>query len=189
MDLMSVREDGPSIAPTLLVSMPQMLDPNFAKTVVLLCEHGRQGAFGLVLNRPTQTSAAQAVHLAPPPSVDSGITLFTGGPVEPQRGWILMAREPEEAQFVQIVDGLFLTSSQAVLRQLIERGESRARILTGYAGWAPGQLDAELSASAWLTVEVDPDLIFNTPAAAMWETTIRRLGADPALLQMGHGVH
>lgn len=189
MDLMCAREDVPSIAPTLLVSMPQMLDPNFAKTVVLLCEHGRQGAFGLVLNRPTQTSAAQAVQLAPPPAFDSGITLYHGGPVDPQRGWILMAREPEEAQFVEITDGLFLTSSQSVLRQIIERGEERARILTGYAGWAPGQLDAELSASAWLTADVDPGLIFDTPPTSMWEATIRRLGADPALLQMGHGVH
>ncbi len=189
MDGMSPQDDGPSLAPTLLVSMPQMFDTNFAKTVVLLCEHGREGAFGLVLNRPTQASAAQAVQLEPPPLLDSGITLFVGGPVEPQRGWILMTKEPGEAQFVEIVEGLFLTSSQGVLRRLIENGEDRARILAGYAGWAPGQLDAELSASAWLTSDVDPSLIFDTPAGGLWEATIRRLGADPALLQMGHGVH
>lgn len=109
--------------------------------------------------------------------------------MEPQRGWILLGREPDEADAVELVDGLFLTSSPTVLRRLIEQGEPRARILTGYAGWAPGQLDEELSASAWLTADVDLDLIFDTPAGEMWEAAIRRLGADPALLQMGHGVH
>lgn len=186
---MNPREDGPSIAPTLLVSMPQLLDPNFLKTVVLLCEHGPEGAFGLVLNRPTETPAAAAVQLSPPPRANSGVALWVGGPVEPQRGWILLGHDPEEAEAVEIVDGLFLTSSQAVLRRLIETGEARCRILTGYAGWAPGQLDHELAASAWLTADVDPALIFDTPASTLWEVTIRRLGADPALLQMGHGVH
>jgi putative transcriptional regulator len=186
---MGSREDGRSLAPTLLVSMPQLVDPNFLKSVVLLCEHGPDGAFGLVLNRPTETPAAEAVQLSPPPAANSGIPLWVGGPVEPQRGWILLGREPSEADAVELVEGLFLTASPAVLRRLIETGESRARILTGYAGWAPGQLDEELSASAWLTADVSLDLIFDVPAAVMWETAIRRLGADPALLQMGQGVH
>jgi putative transcriptional regulator len=178
-----------SLAPTLLVSMPQLLDPNFAKTVVLLCEHNAQGAFGLVLNRPSESSAADAVHLTPPPARDSGLHLWYGGPVEPQRGWILMAEEPTEADAVEVVEGLYLSTSPAVLRRLIETGPERARVLTGYAGWGAGQLDAELAASAWLTAAVDLDLVFETPADLMWEAAIRRLGADPALLQMGHGVH
>jgi putative transcriptional regulator len=186
---MPSREDGRSLAPTLLLSMPQLVDPNFLKSVVLLCEHGPDGAFGLVLNRPTETPAADAVQLSPPPAVNSGIPLWVGGPVEPQRGWILLGHEPTEAEAVELVEGLFLTASPAVLRRLIETGEPRARILTGYAGWAPGQLDEELAASAWLTAEVSLDLIFDVPATVMWETAIRRLGADPALLQMGQGVH
>jgi putative transcriptional regulator len=182
-------DDRQSIAPTLLVSMPQLNDPNFARTVVLLCEHGPEGAFGLVLNRPTDTDAADAVQLTPPPAHNTGVHLWFGGPVEPQRGWILLAREPAEAEAVEVVDGLFLTTSPDVLRRLIEQGEIRSRVLTGYAGWAPGQLDEELAASAWLTANVDLDLVFDVPASEMWEAAIRRLGADPALLQMGHGVH
>lgn len=183
------HDDGYSLAPTLLVSMPQMADPNFARTVVLLCEHGPDGAFGLVLNRPTDTQAAEAVHLSPPPERNSGVALWVGGPVEPQRGWILLAAAPEEADVVEVASGLYLTTSPSVLRRLIEMGDLRARVLTGYAGWAPGQLDEELAASAWLTAQVDLDLVFDTPASEMWEATIRRLGADPALLQQGHGVH
>ena len=77
------------VASALLVSMPQMTDPNFHQTVILLCEHGADGAFGLVLNRPTETSAASVVRLAPPVEIDNGLELWIGGPVEPERGWIL----------------------------------------------------------------------------------------------------
>lgn len=169
--------------------MPQLLDPNFARTVVLLCEHNAEGAFGLVLNRPSETEVAEAVKLTPPPASNSGVRLWVGGPVEPQRGWILLGSDPEDADAVELVDGLYLTSSPTVLRRLIETDPARSRVLTGYAGWAGGQLDEELAASAWLTAAVDLDLVFDTPAAQMWEAAIRRLGADPALLQMGHGVH
>jgi putative transcriptional regulator len=178
-----------SLAPTLLLSMPQMLDPNFARTVVLLCEHGPEGAFGLVINRPSDTSAADAVQLVPPPARDSGAPLWMGGPVEPQRGWILLADAPEAAEAVEVADGVFLSTSLDVLRRIVEDGLPRTRILTGYAGWGPGQLDDELAASAWLTSEIAPALVFDTPANEMWETAIRSLGADPGLLQMGHGVH
>lgn len=178
-----------SLAPTLLVSMPQLLDPNFARTVVLLCEHSPQGAFGLVVNRPSDTPAAEAVQLAPPPSRDSGAPLWSGGPVEPHRGWILLGEPPEGADSVEVSNGVFLTTSLDVLRRIVEDGWTRARIFTGYAGWGPGQLDEEIAASAWLTVEIDGTLIFDTPADQMWEAAIRGLGADPGLLQMGHGVH
>lgn len=185
---MTDRHDD-SLAPTLLLSMPQLTDPNFARTVVLLCEHSPEGAFGLVVNRPTTTSAAEAVQLEPPVRHDSGVLLWTGGPVEPQRGWILLAGNPD-GHAVEIADGLYLSTSPVLLRALIEGGSDLpSRILTGYAGWGPGQLDMEIAASAWLTTSVDPELIFETPAEQMWERAIRQLGADPGLLQMGHGVH
>lgn len=178
-----------SLAPTLLVSMPQLLDPNFARSVVLLCEHGPEGAFGLVINRPSDTSAADAVQLAPPPIRDSGAQLWSGGPVEPQRGWILLGEVHPELEAVQLAEGVFLSTSLDLLRRIVEDGWPRTRILTGYAGWGPGQLDDELAASAWLTADVNPALVFDTPADRMWEAAIRGLGADPGLLQMGHGVH
>ena len=108
-----------SLAPTLLVSMPQLTDENFSRTVVLLCEHTKEGAFGLVINRPSDTGAFEAVRLTPPPKRDSGIQLWIGGPVEPQRGWILLGAEPLEEEAVQVVSGLYLSTSPAVLRHLI----------------------------------------------------------------------
>lgn len=179
-----------TLAPTLLLSMPQLNDPNFRRTVVLLCEHGAQGAFGLVMNRPTGVPASDAVKMDPPLPPDTPLLLWEGGPVEPQRGWIVMAEEPLGEHALQISDGLYLSSSPTLLRMLAETpGGRRARVLTGYAGWGPGQLDMELSASAWLLCEVDVDLLFDVDASQMWEAAIRKLGADPATLQMGHGVH
>ena len=182
--------DGNSLAPRLLLSMPQLNDPNFRQTVVLLCEHTEESAFGLVLNRQTDTPASSVVRLTPPVEVDNGLQLWIGGPVEPERGWILMRDQRADVEAVEVCDGLYLSTSPDLLRQLlVDRPQGRTRLLTGYAGWGAGQLDAELSASAWLLADVELDLIFETEATQMWETAIRRLGAEPSMLQMGHGVN
>ena len=173
----------------LLLSMPQLQDPNFAKTVVLLCDYGPEGAFGLVLNRPTDMPASAMVRLDPPVTGGNDLPLWIGGPVEPERGWILLGEEPP-AEFKIIRDGLFLSTSQSLLRDVLEANPApRARIMAGYAGWGPGQLDEELAQSSWLMSDVDLDLVFDTPADAMWETAIRRMGADPSMLTTSHGVH
>lgn len=175
--------------PTLLLSMPQLLDPNFAKTVVLLCDFIPEGAFGLVLNRPTDVPASEMVRLDPPVTRANGMPLCVGGPVEPERGWVLTSEQPED-DYRMIVDGVYLSTSPVLLRRVLEaQPPPRARVLAGYAGWGPGQLDEELAHSAWLMGEVDLDLVFDIPLDRMWETAIRRLGADPGALHTSHGVH
>lgn len=174
----------------LLLSMPQLQDPNFARTVVLLCDYGPEGAFGLVLNRPTDMPASAMVKLDPPIVHGNDMPLWIGGPVEPQRGWILLSEEPPGAEFKFIRDGLYLSTSHLLLRDVLQaRPAPRARVLAGYAGWGPGQLDDELAASSWLMGDVDLDIVFDTAPEAMWESAIRRLGADPAALTTSHGVH
>lgn len=176
--------------PTLLLSMPQMQDPNFAKTVVLLCDYLPEGAFGLVLNRQTDVPATHMVRLDPPVVQGNQLPLFIGGPVQPDRGWILVAEPPPEPDFRTVVDGLYLSTSPSLLRRVLETSpEPRARVVAGYAGWGPGQLDEELAQSAWLMADVQVDLVFEVDAQVMWETAIRRLGADPSMLQMSPGVH
>lgn len=173
----------------LLLSMPQLQDPNFARTVVLLCEFNADGAFGLVLNRPTTMAASELVRLEPPVVGGNEMPLWIGGPVEPQRGWILIGDEPG-AEFKTIRDGLYLSTSQVLLRRVLAaRPAPRARVLAGYAGWGPGQLDEELAQSAWLLADVDLDIVFDVAAGSMWETALRRLGADPSALATSHGVH
>ena len=185
-----------SLAPAFLLSMPQMADPNFARTVVLLCRHNDQGAFGLVVNRPLMTTGRVIVNLDPPVETERELELWIGGPVEPQSSWMLVGDdEEEEAEHtgrrgMHITDGLYLSTSPERLSRLLEPNPPpRTRLIIGYSGWGPGQLEAELQASAWLLSDVSPDLIFSTPSEQMWEAAIRRLGADPSALQMSRGVH
>jgi putative transcriptional regulator len=178
-------------APILLVSMPQMADPNFARTVILLCEYTDAGAFGLVVNRQMSEAARDVVKTAPPVRINPDVRLWMGGPVDPQRTWVLMseAQGPDEEQR-EICPGVLLSVSHELTLQLLQNPpSSRARVIVGYAGWAAGQLDKELAESAWLTTEVDPLLIFGVPPEQMWEAAIRRLGANPAALQTSSGVH
>jgi putative transcriptional regulator len=181
-----------SLAPALLLSMPQLTDPNFNRTVVLLCKHFEGGAFGLVVNRPLVTSGL-VVNLDPPVETERDLEVWVGGPVEPQQSWILVGDEPDEREDLRgmrVADGMYLSTSPELLRRLLEPPPPpRTRLIVGYSGWGPGQLEAELNASAWLISDVDRDLIFNTPPDRMWEAAIRRLGADPATLQMSRGVH
>jgi putative transcriptional regulator len=171
--------------------MPQLVDPNFARSVILLCEHAPEGAFGLVVNRPSDIAAASAIHLEPPLEHANDMPLLIGGPVEPQRGWILTSQPPEDVHHKGLGAGLYLSASPVLLRKVLTSRPlaRRTHVLAGYAGWGPGQLDAELAESVWLVAPVELDLIFEIPAAASWDMAIRRMGADPHLLQMGHGVH
>ena len=177
-------------APILLVSMPQMADPNFARTVVLLCDYTEEGAFGLVINRQISEPAWKLVQTKPPVRVDPELRLWMGGPVDPQRTWVLMAEAqgPDEEQR-EICPGVLLSVSHALTLQLLQTPSSRARVIVGCAGWGPRQLEKELAESAWLTTDVDPLLIFGVPPDEMWEVAIRRLGTDPAALQTSSGVH
>ncbi|GIW43254.1 MAG: UPF0301 protein [Candidatus Binatia bacterium] len=183
-----------SLAPGLLLAMPQMADPNFARTVVLLCRHESDGAMGLVVNRPTDVAVADVVQFDPPLKADRArFKVWTGGPVEPQRALLLLGFDPGGDEAVQVGPGLFLSASARILRELMEHGDEdrvrEVRFLVGYAGWAGGQLESELAASAWLTAEVNRDLIFHTDSEVMWEAAIRSLGIDPYTLQLGGGVH
>jgi putative transcriptional regulator len=182
-----------SLAPAFLLSMPQLTDPNFSRTVVLLCKHNHEGAFGLVLNRPLVTAGRVVVNLEPPVETDRELQVWIGGPVEPQSSWMLVGHDLDPADGpggMRIADGLCLSASPDVLRRLLEPDPPpRTRLIIGYSSWGPGQLEEELAESAWLLSDIDRDLIFNTPPERMWETAIRRLGADPATLQMSRGVH
>jgi len=183
-----------SLAPALLVSMPQLVDPNFNRTVILLCKHREEdGAFGLVVNRPLVTTGRVVVNLDPPAATERELELWVGGPVEPERSWMLVGGDPadaESADGIAIADGLYLSTSPNLLRRLLEPcPPAHVRLVVGYAGWGPGQLEAELEESAWLISDIDRDLIFATPPEEMWEAAIRGLGADPSALHRGRGVH
>lgn len=179
-----------SLAPSLLLAMPQLEDPNFARSVVLLCREEEDGAMGLILNRRTDTTVSSIVEFDPGLEADNGSLVWMGGPVEPHRGWLLLGYDPGSPDALEVCEGVYLSASMTVLRSMVEEAaHPSSRFLLGYAGWGGGQLEAELAASAWLSVDVTRELIFRTPPEDMWETAIRSLGIDPFSLQTGGGVH
>ncbi len=184
---MSIEQ--PSLAPSFLVAMPQLQDPNFCKTVVLLCEHEDSGSMGLIINRATETLASEIVDFDPEPHSDSGLEVSIGGPVDPQRGWLLLTENLGDA--TEIAPGLYLSASRDTLREIVEgrKPDCRTRFLVGYAGWGPKQLDQELADSAWLSVPLSNTLLFETSSDDIWELAIRQLGVEPTALAMGPGVH
>ena len=184
-----MSHESESLVPAFLVAMPQLQDPNFNKSVVLLCEHQDEGAMGLVINHDTDTLASEIVDFDPPPDSDNGLEVSIGGPVDPERGWLLLSEKLGDA--VEIGPGLYLSASRDLLRDLVggKAPPCRCRFLVGYAGWGPKQLDQELADSAWLTVPVDHHLLFETPSTEVWERAIRQLGIEPSALAMGPGVH
>jgi putative transcriptional regulator len=178
-------------APMLLLSMPQMADPNFARAVVLLCDYTDQGAFGLVVNKPMAEPAWTLIKTEPEVVVHKDLKLWIGGPVDPQRTWVLMAEAqgPQDEQR-EVAPGVLLSVSHELTLEMLQVApSSKTRVIVGYSAWGPGQLDGELAESSWLMTDVDPLLIFTAPADQMWEMAIRKLGTDPAALQQSSGVH
>jgi putative transcriptional regulator len=182
-----------SLAPSLLVAMPQLLDPNFRRTVVLLVHHDASGTFGVVLNRTTGISAERLCEsIALEWNGDPQAEIHWGGPVQPQTGWVLFEGEApsglaDEARPVS--DGIRFAGSLEVLRQVASDPPEDVRVLLGYAGWGPGQLESELAEGAWLLAPVERDVVFEVPADEMWAQVVRRLGIEPATLVATRGVH
>ena len=188
--MQSMPSADQSLSPLLLVSMPQLVDPNFARSVVLLAEYSQRGAFGLVVNRQMSEPACDVIKAEPPIDIQKDVHLYLGGPVEPHRAWVLTSRRELDEEALAIVDGVYLSAAPDLIRRALRSSpDPHTRLVIGYAGWGPGQLDDELAASAWLMAPVQADLVFDTPLERMWETAIRRLGADPSALTVSSGVH
>lgn len=169
------------LAPGLLIAVPQMDDPNFSRSVVLLIEHSEEGAMGIVVNRPSEVSLLDVgrVHGIKVPG--GAGHAWTGGPVQPERGFLLHRRGGLE-ESVEVLDGIFLSVSTDSLRTLLEGDPGLYRLCLGYAGWGPGQLEREVVLGGWLTGKASSLRVFDTPHEKLWDLAIRDLGVDPAFL-------
>ncbi|SDD96732.1 putative transcriptional regulator [Paracoccus isoporae] len=175
----------------VLIAMPEMTDPRFAHSVVLVCAHGNDGAMGIVLNKPMeQMRFAKLLEML---GIETGgavpdLPVRIGGPVEPVRGFLLHpATGAEHEGTMAVGSGLELTTTRDMLVELAEgRGPERAILALGYAGWGPGQLDSEIRANGWLTAEMDHDHAFGDPGE-VWLRALQSLGVDPLLLSGAAG--
>jgi putative transcriptional regulator len=170
----------------LLVAMPQMQDPRFTRTVIYMCAHTPEGAMGLVLNRLVHSitfpDLLEQLGIEPAISGDE-IRVHFGGPVESGRGFVLHTAEYQREGTLPIHSGIALTATVDILRD-IARGEGPRQTLLalGYAGWGPGQLDAEIQANGWLQVPADEQLVFGHDLDAKWELALAKLGVEQGRL-------
>mgnify|MGYP006306927003 FL=1 len=173
-----------------LVSMPDLQDGVFDSSVVLLCEHGETGAMGFIVNKATEFSVQEIFEqlgLEVASALDPDIPVMTGGPVEPQRGFLL-TNAPLSDDAVEVLDGLYLASSPDVLPLSVEAlNQGDAIFILGYSGWSEGQLEQEMQANAWLNVPWDADVIFQIPTADRQRAALAQLGIDPIQLSQGVG--
>jgi putative transcriptional regulator len=175
-----------------LIAMPSMVDPNFARTLTFICEHNDQGALGVVVNRPIEMNLhALLEQISIPPVTDAfkTVPVHFGGPVQVDRGFVLHMPVGQWQSTLAVGAEIGLTTSKDIL-QAVARGEGPNHMLVtlGYAGWAPGQLEHELSQNAWLTVPAQVGVIFDHPPEARLPAAIELLGIDFTQLseQAGH---
>lgn len=179
----------------LLIAMPAMQDPNFARTVTYICEHSDQGALGIVINRPLDMNLGAIFEQLSLDPADPGLArqpVLHGGPVHQERGFVLHEPPPAEQEFdssVAVSEAIRVTTSQDVLTALASgQGPRRAVVALGYAGWGAGQLEDELAQNAWLSVPAAPHILFDTPFELRWRESARLLGIDLSTMssQAGH---
>jgi len=172
--------------------MPQLLDPNFKRSVVLLVHHDGQGTFGLVVSRPADVTLDVVLDdLEVDWHGDRSQPLAWGGPVQPNTGWVLFgegaAEEIDDAN--ELAPGLSVAGSLDALRKLAHHPPDALKLMLGYAGWGPHQLEDELVQGAWLVAPLRPEIVFGVEPEAMWEHVVRSMGIDPATLVATPGVH
>ena len=184
----------------MLIAMPAMMDERFARSLIYICAHSSEGAMGIVVNHPARNikftdllvkleviPSSQRVQL--PPGA-GGVKVMRGGPVETERGFVLHSADFFiENSTLPIDDGICLTATIDILKAIARGdGPASAILALGYAGWAPGQLENEISGNGWLHCAADPELIFGADISAKYERALKKIGIDPGMLssEAGH---
>ncbi|PIV32813.1 MAG: YqgE/AlgH family protein [Lysobacterales bacterium CG02_land_8_20_14_3_00_62_12] len=181
----------------LLIAMPGMLDPRFEQSVVYLCQHNHDGAMGLIVNRASGlrfSDVLEQMQISPADPTMEPWPVLIGGPVQPERGFVLhtalAGAAADDPEIITLSPGLALSTSRDVLEALATHiGTGKALLALGYAGWSAGQLEQEVLANAWLTVPLpEPALLFDIPIEQRWERAAQLAGIDLSRLssQAGH---
>ncbi len=176
----------------ILIAMPGMQDPRFHRSLVYLCAHSADGAMGLIVNKRADDLKLKDLFGKLGIPIGSGIArkpVHYGGPVEMGRGFVLHSSDYHSGEAtMQVDDGTSMTATLDILHAMAtDRGPDRAIIALGYAGWAPGQLEAELQANGWLACPADEALLFGTDEDSKWDKALAKIGVHPAMLSATGG--
>lgn len=171
-----------SLANHLLIAMPGMQDPNFSTTVTLICEHNDDGALGIVINRPLTLKLGGLFEQLDLKGADLRAAedpVLLGGPVGPERGFVLHGGGPQYENSLAVSSEISLTLSRDVLDAMAAGdGPDKSLVALGYAGWQAGQLEDEMLANSWLSVPASADIVFETPFAERWAQAAQTIGID-----------
>ncbi len=179
-----------SLRDHFLIAMPGLNDSSFAHTVTYICEHSDKGAMGVVINTATPMLLKEIfTQMSLDDLSDQGEQIvMSGGPVQPERGFVLHSNEAKWQSTLEISPDISLTASRDIITALAAgHGPKQCLIALGYAGWGEGQLEAEIAANSWLTVPADKDIIFNTPFEERWTLAAQALGIDVNLISSTAG--
>lgn len=185
-------DDANSLTNHFLIAMPNLADPNFFHTVTYICNHDEQGAMGITLNRPINVSLGELLDQLDMSTDDpeiANIPIFAGGPVQPERGFVLHENFGNWEASMPVTQNITLTMSQDVIEAIaLNEGPQRYIISLGYAGWGEEQLEQELLSNAWLNGEADYNIIFDIPADQQWTRAAKHLGVELSLIssEAGH---
>lgn len=180
-------DSAPSLAGKLLIAMPNLADPNFWQSVVLLGVHSdSDGAFGLIINRPLDVDLNDILNELGQETAEHELPeVMAGGPVQPSQGFVLFQRGNHEpgADDIAISDTIAVSGNTETLARLaLEGGHSRFFLLLGYSGWYPGQLEREIEENSWVVAPLDSNILFDVPAHERWAEALRSIGIEPGTL-------
>jgi len=183
---MPVQKTSGYLSGQLLIAMPQMRDPRFARAVVYLCAHSAEGAMGIMINRTfdgiTFPELLEQLEIEPGPGAEE-VRVHLGGPVEGGRGFVLHSPDYMHESSMMVDDKVALTATVDVLKAISHgEGPRESLLALGYAGWSAGQLDAEIRENVWLNAPADEELLFDDDVGGKWERAVHKLGIDLGLL-------
>lgn len=171
-----------NLASQLLVALPALADPNFARSVALVCQHDGEGAMGVVINRPSEYTLGQVLSQMGIGSDDPALCarpVLHGGPVHQERGFVIHDGDRAWDSSLRVREGLYLTTSRDVLEAMARGdGPPQALVALGCAGWGEGQLEQELVDDSWLLVPNRTDVLFQLPIAQRWQAAAGSIGID-----------
>ena len=157
-----------------LVASPHLGDGNFFRSVVLMIKHDYEGAFGLLLNRPTTSTVADIMRMVAEEEIDCDRPIYLGGPVS---GPLVALHRMKSCAEAEVLPGVFFAAHKDQLLKLVGQSKKPFRLFTGYSGWAGGQLEGELEAGGWLTLPATKDLVFYEPDD-LWDQVVHSIGQD-----------
>ncbi len=177
-----MSEPSLPLANHLLVALPMLDDPNFARSVTLVCQHDDNGAMGVVVNQPSEYTLGEVLAQMQIDSDDVELLVspvLNGGPVHPERGFVIHDDGREWDSNLQVGENLYLTTSRDILEAMARGdGPRNALVTLGCAGWGSAQLECEIARNSWLTVPADAEVLFDAPLEQRWQLAASRIGVD-----------